>query len=207
MKKLISIGLIATALFAVAAGAAPKIEFGQSGVRALGFKPGTRVAWMALVRKNHEYHKENIVVRGLEVATGNGSVDLDRDSQAWTPGTHAIWTVADVDGATGSRATSPTFRHSQRPIVIRHTETTIEIEAPVVELMYVRGRSGVWSLGAGDGSLLDEDRQRNGIIVISLATLQPYKGNPHPPERVAPGDLVLVIDPYEVRAGQYEVPR
>ena len=206
MKRFVS-GIALAALVSAAAAAEPQFEFGRSGVTVRGLKPGSKVAWMALVRENHDYHKETVILRGYEPVTPAGALQLDGGPKVWHEQKDAIWTLVDVDELVSVRASSPEFTHSDRPLVIRAVagETTFAVQSIAVEVMYVRRRGGVWSFGAGDGATLDGDRKQNGTIVIALETLQPYKGNPHPPERIEEGDLILVIDSYEVRAGQIEV--
>lgn len=208
MNRRIAVSTLVLGLVAAVAAAAPSVEYGPGGVRVVGARPGTRIAWMALVRQNHPYHKENFVVRGIEIATGSGFVDVDKEKK-WGETAHALWSAVDVDELASVRASSPDFQHSQRPIAMtaKAGESTITIQCAVAEVMYVRGRSGVWAGTVGDGSKLDADGTRNGSIVLALASLSPYKGNPHPPDNVTAGDLVLVIDPYEIRSAQYEVPR
>jgi hypothetical protein len=182
----------------------PAVQFGPGGVTVGGMKPGTRIAWMAMTRKRVGYHIEVEVLRGVDVVTPNGSQFVE---MAGADLAHTIWTVADISNGKASRAKPPAYSHSERPVPISATAGAdhFTVDAPVAEVMYVRPRFGVWSFGAHDGTALDTDATLDGTIRVALTSLVAYKGNPHPPERVEPGDIILVLNTQQARAGQLEV--
>jgi hypothetical protein len=107
-------------------------------------------------------------------------------------------------GANRSRSDLATSRRSiETKLAVG--DTSISVQSRFIELMFVRPGRGVWSFRAGDGGGLDQDGTRDGWVKIALASLVAYKGNPHPPATVEPGDRVFLIDPTELRAGDVEV--
>ena len=181
-----------------------KVDFRREGLTVHGLRPGTKVAWMAMVREPRGYHTRVRILRGYGPATPNSTYSMALDNADSTRG---IWLIADVDAGTGVQAASPVMITSDRAIDVRATNgaSTVEIDSGAVEVLYVRPRGGAWTFNVADGGGLDGDRVPNGTIVMPLASLRPLKGNPHAPAAVAAGDLILIIDPRSVRTASVEV--
>lgn len=186
----------------------PTITFTAGGVTLAAVKPGTKLVWLGMIREPEGSQARVRFVRGLETATPAGKIEI---GEAAANQAQAIWVVADVSSGDARRSAAPNFVHSPSEIVIdaRPGATSIDIESAMVELVYVRprGGGGAWSFGTGDGSLLDGDHENNGTIRLSLSSLKGFQGNPHPPEQVQEGDVILAIDPVRIRSSQLAVKR
>lgn len=198
----------AAALFLTltAHGEQPTLEFGSKGVTVGGVKPGTKVAWMALISKRVGYHTEQEIVRGIDVVTPAGRLFVER---ANADASHSLWTMADVEAGIASNGTPAGYRYTAIPVPIAAASgaATFTVRAPAVEVMYVRPRRGVWSFRANDGSAVDGDGEPDGTVTVPLASMLRYKGNPQPPTTIEPGDVILVIDVRQIRVGRVEVAR
>lgn len=193
-------------VFAASKATPPTVDFARSGVTIGGYKPGTKLAWMALVREPTKGYWATRIIRGFGPITPNSTFAIEHPEADLK---RSIWMIADVDAGTGRHAKSPTMAHSSRGIVIRATPgaAVIQVDSSAIELMYVRPRFGAWSFSVADGGTRDADLSQNGQIVIPLQSLISYQGNPHPPATVETGDLLLVIDPNGMRTATLEVER
>jgi hypothetical protein len=63
-----------------------------------------------------------------------------------------------------------------------------------VEAILIRPAVGMWSGSLRDGGKHDEDKTIDGAIEADVATLTPVGNAPAAPERVMPGDLLVLID-------------
>lgn len=173
----------------------PDIRFGPGGVTMLNVEPGTQVAWMSLTRTRSENHSVVRIDRGIQVATSARKADVARPGADQS---RSLWVMAaiDRDDLAGS-AISPKYSISPDPVPIAAAtgSATLVVASPEIELMYVRPRRGAWFISATDGARGDVDRTPDAAITIALESFEKVQGNPHPPETIAAGDLILVIDP------------
>jgi hypothetical protein len=186
-----------------ASAAAPEVTFGPSGVDVRGVKPGTRVAWIAVIREWQGHVLGTHTLRGIGPARPNATFAIDR------PGvdrSQSLWVIADVDAGVGLKARAPETVTSNHAFAVtaRPGDATVVIESSAVEVLYVR-RGAAWAFHVSDGGGSDADGEQNGSIAMRLDSLKPFKGNPHPPKTVQAGDLILVIDPLGVRTAVTEV--
>jgi hypothetical protein len=75
----------------------------------------------------------------------------------------------------------------------------------LVEILLVRPGEGAWVLTAGADAEGDEDDDRdNGRLATPLEDLKPLGTSPPPPKKIAPKDVLVVMDPdtMELYAGQ-----
>ena len=63
-----------------------------------------------------------------------------------------------------------------------------------VEAILIRPAVGMWSGSLRDGGRHDEDQTIDGAIEADITTLLPVGNAPAAPERVMPGDLLVLID-------------
>ncbi|HEY0157369.1 MAG TPA: hypothetical protein VGF28_08805 [Thermoanaerobaculia bacterium] len=182
----------------------PRVSFGPGGVTVGDLKPGTHVAWMAVIREPRNFHVATRILRGYGPATPNSDFAIAHEAADEASG---IWTVVDVDSGSAVHTKPETMVMSRRPIRIEAIsgETSVRIGSNAVEVLYVRPRRGAWTFSGADGGGLDADGEQNGAVVMRLQSLQRLKGNPEPPGAVEGGDLVLVIDPRRLRTATFEV--
>jgi hypothetical protein len=181
----------------------PELAFDSSGVTISAVSPGDTVAWMGMIRERSGAHMNVRFVRGADTVDLSGQLTL---IEAGADEAQAIYTVANVANGAASVVNAPGFVRTVDSINVTATagQSSISIEAPYMELMYVRPGVGSWTFGTGDGSDLDADGEENGSIVVPLAQLID-SGAGLPPETVDAGDVIMVIDPYQIRVAQLAV--
>jgi hypothetical protein len=206
--------LLGTALFAVAASgtaAPPTLTFTDDAVVIEGIGEGGRVAAFAVVRDITNFHltfgrldalltdddKDGVVEWKLErpvpLQSMWAAVDVESGEFAVaTPGDYPLRRLAVPANALGA---------SRREGV----DALIAEWRALVEILLVRPGEGAWVLTAGADVEGDEDDDRdNGRIATALEDLQPLGTSPPPPKRIAPKDVLVVMDPdtMELYAGQ-----
>lgn len=83
---------------------------------------------------------------------------------------------------------------------------TITINAAQAYVLYVRPPSGVWGASGADGGGGDADGASDARVTIRMSALRSIEGNRKPPDSVTRGDLIMVIDPGQLRTGTVVVP-
>lgn len=203
---LLTMTLIASTLIVSPAALAdpPTIEFTAAGITAGNISPAAKVAWLGMVRERIGDVVRVRFVRGTGRATAQSTVSI---SEPAADTSSSLWGVINV--ASGERAASaaPSFGYASDEIAVHaHIgQSSIKVESPAVELLYVRPNVGVWSAGTGDGSDLDLDLEPNGIVELSLVTLRPLDDSPAAPGTVEQGDLLVLIDPQGIRVSHWTV--
>lgn len=67
------------------------------------------------------------------------------------------------------------------------------------EILVARPGLGAWTLTAGDGGASDDDQRFDGRITTSIGRMRPVGGGVPPPSQFAPNDVIVAIDPWELR--------
>lgn len=185
--------------------ALPQVAFSPNGVLVGGLRAGTRVAWLGMVREPLQNHSRTRIVRGFQPVTPQGSFAIDAANADRTRG---LWAIVDVGTGASVHARSPGAVASRRSI--RATASagspTVSIEGGAVELLYVRPPGRAWSYAVADGGGLDADGAQNGTIVVALSSLEPLHGDGDRPAAVQRGDVLLFLDPRQLRTATLEVP-
>jgi hypothetical protein len=119
-----------------------------------------------------------------------------------------VWAVVDM--ATGSSklgslrgyditpyddAVEPSFKGDVRGRFVR-----LERDMSEAEMLVVRPGAGAWTLRGTEGSTDDEDSELNGKLVLPFSKLVSLTADDRPPGDVLPGDVVVLIDPSDMRA-------
>ena len=121
--------------------------------------------------------------------------------------------VVLVDLATGALATAPREETLVTPVEVPTDAFLAGPEGEIsafrhhrerVEMVVVRPGVGAWKLSAADGTALDVDPTQpsaepvvDGTVHFSLSDMEPVGDSAlaEPPEALAPGDVVVMIDP------------
>jgi len=198
--------LITIAAFAQDLASSSNVVFTPEGVTVSQLKPGTKLAWLALTRERVGHHSVLHTFRGFEIATPAGAIPIGRRG---ADRSRSLWLLASVDGEFATSSVPPGYSASSMPMesVAMADATAITVDAPAVELLYVRPRGGAWFLSAADGGTADADSRKDAVLTLALQSLQPFQGNPNPPASVAEGDLILMIDPLDNRMSVVKVGR
>ncbi|HYC87847.1 MAG TPA: hypothetical protein VEO54_01445, partial [Thermoanaerobaculia bacterium] len=131
-------------LHAAGKGTPPSVAFGRSGVTVAGLKPGTRLAWLAMVREPRRHYAATRIVRGFAPATPGSSFAIDYENADTS---RSLWVVADVDNGVTAEAKPAGTIVSQHAIPIQAAagKSAITIASGTVEVLYVRPRGGAWT--------------------------------------------------------------
>jgi hypothetical protein len=205
-RLFVAIACLALAATAYAAERAfPQASFSRDGVTVSGLRPGTRVAWLGMLREPRGTHSRTRIVRGFEPVTPNGSFAIELANADETRG---VWAIADVGTGASIHARSPGTVVSMRsiPVAAAAGNQTISVESAAIELLYVRPPAKAWTFAVSDGGGLDADGAQNGTIVIALSSLKPLHGNKDAPSSVERGDVLLFLDPRVPRTATLEIP-
>lgn len=194
----------ANALFA-AERPLPQVSFDRGGVQVAGVRPGTRIAWLGLIREPRQTHSLNRIVRGFEVATPNGSLSIPSTDADRARG---LWVVADV--GTGAAVHAKTARAVTVGAAIgveaAAGNASVSIASSTIELLYVRPPARAWTFSVDDGGGLDGDGVQNGKIVVALQSLQALHGQAGAPAAIESGDVLLLLDARYLRTATVEIP-
>jgi len=208
IQCILAVALIGTSLAAAERGRRRDLDltFGERGVTVRAERPGSRMAWLAMIVERRDYHDVVRIIRGFGPATPDSTFTIARDAAKES---RAVWAVADVDGAMTIQRFSPGTRTSPHPISVDALagDAQVTVRSAAIELLYVRPRAGAWTFHAADGGGRDADAMQNGSITVPLASLKPLEGSGQAPASVEPGDLILMIDPRLMRASTVEVTR
>lgn len=117
----------------------------------------------------------------------------------------SVWAVVDLHGDEYVVAGPEGFDLRSRPLpgsaLKKNGEDVeaIELEAYSTNVLVVRGGAGAWLLNSRQGDPATDDLPDDGnVIRIDPGKLKPVTGNAPPPKVLTPGDLILVIEPYEL---------
>lgn len=177
------------------------LSFGPDGATVSGLSPGDSVAWLALDRRvlaSASYLEEHARVTADD--DGDGAVLLPL-AEGIPP--QSVWAAVDlasgepvVAAPSGSRA-----REIQLPATaLQHGAggrlDRIVKAGRLVHALLVRPEVGSWKLVLGDGGTADDDGQANGSVAFVLSQLEPMTADgPPPPEELAGGDTLVLLDP------------
>lgn len=196
------LAILALLTLAPAVHSAPAtLSFEPEAVVASGLAPGGRVALFSVAREAHPYVSR--VVRREEILTdddGDGVVQLELGGPVPV---ESVWMAIDLaDGGLAVAAPEGTsFRELPfDPRVLRQEAPGIVRQLRdgrvYLEAFLVRPGAGAWGTTLGDGGETDDDATVDGAVQASLAALKPVGDTiGPPPESLAPGDVVALVDP------------
>jgi hypothetical protein len=198
----ITLSILLTAAAAAADG--PEITFTGEGVTFGGFAPGRKIAWIAITREKSGSHGSVRLSSGIEPVRPNGAAVVsahDADKK------HAIWAAVEIEtGAALRRATSRDSVSSEAIAITADPQSTsMLVGSSRAAILWVRPNAGAWNISAYDGGAYDADGLVDGTITVDLQSMWRTHGNPHPPATLSAGDVILVIDPAEMRSASMEV--
>ena len=179
---------------------APAISFDAGGVTATGVTPKGRVVWFSVAREFFR-HSLTIVPR-QEIVTdddGDGAVRFQLEGEVPE---QSYWFAVDLESGAYALAAPAGYevRRADLPERALPAELNhLELDRAFVYAVLVRPKVGAWRLRAGDGGESDQDGEPDGTLRAALQSLESLGASPPPPEKLAPGDLLLVIDPNEMQ--------
>ncbi|HEU4886917.1 MAG TPA: hypothetical protein VFV49_03450 [Thermoanaerobaculia bacterium] len=184
--------LLMVAASVAAAGAPPRVDFTIGDVTLNNVKPGTHIAWMAMLIDRAHYQEQVRILRGVDIVT---PAEQMRIAAANAKHDQGIWTFAALDGDLTVTAAAPQFAASTRPIEVVAIEgaPSVSMKGARAELLYVR-RGSAWKFSGADGGGQDSDGVADGRISIALSSLENVHGGRPAPATIENGDVILLID-------------
>jgi len=186
-----------------AASAAPTLVFEEAAVVAGGFLEGEEVVFFAVARVPLGFTSRVEVYQGEEVADFFGEARFELESQVPLK---SVWTVVSrrsgalvVDAPEGFPLREVPFPREPFLPGAAGAVSRMRHGFPWVDVLVVRPRVGAWHQRASDGGGADRDGEPNGRPVTDLEDLVPIGLSPGPPERLSPRDVVVVVDPRDLR--------
>lgn len=187
-----------SAFLGVASGALaspPTIAFEAQRVLVSGVTAGSQLAWIGVGIRELEFvnqlERRSSIIKDDDA---NGSIALEFPLPL-TP--RSIWAAVDLTSGEFSVAAPPgselhevSFPHNG----IGATLNFLEDQRGFVELLVARPTIGAWALTAGDGGESDSDGDTNRSIRVDFDEMHPLGESPAPPDRLQPGDVVIVVD-------------
>lgn len=176
--------------------AQPSVVIAEQSVSAAGVTPGGAVVWFSYSREPEPY-TERLVRRDalLTDDDGDGAVTFALDGPV---AMKSLFVAVDLATGAFEAAVPGGYEPVESPLPghgIGATLRFIEAERSFVEVLLVRAGVGAWGLSAGDGGAGDGDGTPDRGVQAVLADFTPIGASPAVPEHLAPGDLVLVLDP------------
>lgn len=174
---------------------APVLELGESSVSVRLGAPGGAVVLFGFAHR--ERHFITTLLRYeeiLEDRDGDGVVGIDL-GEALPPA--SLWVGVDRVSGSSAIAAPPGFTLREISLPkgwIPETLDRLDLALSMAEVLLVRPSVGAWGLRVGDGGASDEDGAADGGIRAALAAMWSLGDSPLPPERLQPGDVVVVID-------------
>jgi len=186
-----------------AASAAPTLVLEETAVVAGGFEEGDVVVFFAVARIPLGFTSQVEIYQGEEVADFFGEARFELEEEVPLK---SVWTVvgqrsgAFVIGAPeGFRLREVPFPREPFLPGAAGAVSRIRHGFPWVHVLLVRPHVGAWQQRASDGGRSDRDGEANGRPVTDLEDLTPIGVSPGPPERLLPRDVVVAIDPRDLR--------
>lgn len=191
--------LVAVAAAPSAAAAGPTVSFEARRVALAGLTPSGSVAWTSVSRDPQGY--STLVARRSDVASADalGEATIELEGEVATA---SVWFVVDLEtgGLTVAAPPGTSFREigfDGRSVVASPQGKLNRLvhTRPYLELFLARPGVGAWSMAAGEGAAGDEDGEREGSLRTTLADMEPVAAGPPPPEELAAGDVLVMVDP------------
>jgi len=186
-----------------AASAAPTLVFEETAVVARGFSEGEDVVFFAVARIPLGFTSRVELYQGEEIADFFGEARFELEEEVPLK---SVWTVVSrrsgalvIGAPEGFPLREVPFPREPFLPGAAGAVSRIRHGFPWVDLLVVRPQVGAWHQRATDGGAADRDGEPNGRPVTDLEDLVPIGVSPGPPERLLPRDVVVGIDPRDLR--------
>jgi len=162
----------------------------------LSFSAATRSGSVAVCRI------ANARINGVETIARQQTVVTADDAgtatvQAETPAFRAVWIVVDMATGDFTVALPPGYRTRliDAPAIAHPGIASFVWSRPLAEAYVIRPHVGVWYGVAAFGTASDAGHDPKGHATFALTQLRANPGDPSPPAVLAPGDVLLLVDP------------
>lgn len=115
----------------------------------------------------------------------------------------SVWVAIDLQAGTYTIGTPPEYKANVVPLskdVLKQETGGIfslsGVDQLSADILIIRPREGAWRVRTYDGANSDNDKVRNGKVSLSMLDALAIPGTKAPPPKsLAPGDILIVIDP------------
>lgn len=177
----------------------PTVRFEARSVAVTGLTPAASVAWTSVSREPQGYSTLVASRSGVMTADALGEATIELESEV-APA--SVWVVVDL--AAGGFAVAAPQGTSFREIAFDGRSVVANPEGklnrlvhtrPYVELFLARPSVGAWVMTAGEGAAGDDDGEQDGSLRTRLESMEPLAASPPPPDGLAAGDVLVMVDP------------
>lgn len=207
LPVLLAVAGAVAALAPAAAAAPPEVSLEEHAVVVSGATPGGAVAVFGVSQGFNGFTEYYLLEDELLVdEDGDGAVRLELELPLSKR--HSVWTVVDLASGELSLASSKGEAPIADPLPLDPLsaggdEVTVAVQRWAYALWVRPGReagAGAWVAIVGDGGASDGDGEENRQVRAAVSAFLPVppaapEGEGRPPERLASGDLVVVVDP------------
>ena len=189
------------------ASAAPElaVSFEEAAVAVSDVTPGGDVAFFSVARVPRGTFNEIVRRAQIVLADSLGEARFDLEDGQPVP-LKSVWTVVDLSSGAYGVAAPEGFHLTE----IGFPGQGFEVGAPGLvnrlrqrfnwaDSLLARPGVGAWRYRGADGSPDDEDGRADGALVTGLESYEPLGSSPEPPDRFAADDVLVVIDPLDLR--------
>jgi hypothetical protein len=197
---------IVLALSLTAAGAAPlpaelSVAVEGAAVVVSGLAPGGQVALLGAQRTDFAYHSRTETRRSLETDADQDGVVRREFEQAvpWK----SVWLAVALGTGAWAAAVPAGFPQAEFPLAASQVTAEpggaserLHLAERRVEVLHLRPGVGAWAGSAVEGGRGDADGESDGELEVDLAGLAALaEPGPPAPGSLAPGDVVVVVNP------------
>lgn len=196
------------AFAATALQAAPMIRFEARAIVVERLAHGATVTWFGIAHEPQAYHVRVREYAGTQEDSDRDGVvriELPRDitpDSAWVvvDNTAGQWSLAQP--SSGIIRVKPSL-----PPVFRRTGNTAQIikNDEYLKFWLVRPGRGAWVHTTEDGGSGDGDGLADGKATANVTQFTPVAGSPGPPTDLQRGDIVIVVDPWQLRVSETSI--
>lgn len=179
--------------------ATPTVRFEARSVALTGLTPSGSVAWTSVSREPRGYSTLTASRSGAATADALGEATIELDGDVATA---SVWVVVDLEqgGFAVAAPQGTSFREvgfDGRSVVANPEGKLNRLvhTRPYIELFLARPGVGAWVMAAGEGAEGDDDGEQDGSLRTTLASMQPLAASPPPPDELAAGDVLVMVDP------------
>jgi hypothetical protein len=189
------------------AAALPAISFEDQAVVVAGGTPGGEVIVWSVYRERVAGISTRVGrVHRRVAADANGSARLDLG--VGVPEL-SVWAAVDLTTGQSAIGTPGSFALTAIDPAARRIDRALgrlSVDRHSLELLLVRPGVGSWRLAIHDGGPDDEDGVYDGSLRASLAAMLPDGKTGNAPLQFLKGDLVVAVDPTDLRLFTLQIP-
>lgn len=192
--------ILAATLAGGPATGSPVIAFEGSAVVVRGVTPGGSVVWFSVARE-HPHWLTRVVRRDAVLPDSDGDGVVRFELKEPVP-RRSIWTAVDLTtGAYATATPQDVARLEVHPAADSLRRSPLGVVEALqdargfLEILLVRPGQGAWAQSVGDGGASDSSGLPDGRVQASFASMRPIESSKAAPGQLAPGDVVIGVDP------------